>query len=86
MNKSIFTHLVISLLLAGSASVVLASDSAASAKDPNSLLPTPLKWKSTDVLVKPVSDANHIIVSVKDKVGARADPDHRSVGHLDLSL
>jgi hypothetical protein len=66
MNKSIFTHLVVSLLLAGSASVVLASDSAASAKDPNSLLPTPLKWKSTDVLIKPVSDENHTIVSVKD--------------------
>jgi hypothetical protein len=66
MNKCIFTHLVISLLLAGSVSVVLASDSAANAKDTNSLLPSPLKWKSTDVLVKPVPDEKHTIVSVKD--------------------
>jgi len=27
---------------------------------------TPLKWKSTDVLIKPVSDETHTIVSVKD--------------------
>jgi len=27
---------------------------------------TPLRWKSTGALVKPVSDANHTIVSVKD--------------------
>jgi len=26
----------------------------------------PLQWKATGVLVKPISDANHTIVSVKD--------------------
>ena len=32
----------------------------------NRLFATPLKWKSTGVLVKPVSDETHQIVSVKD--------------------
>jgi len=27
---------------------------------------TPLKWKSTDILIKPISDESHTIVSVKD--------------------
>jgi hypothetical protein len=66
MNKSIFTLLVISMLPAGIVSVVLADDSAVSAGTAKSLLPTPLKWKSSDVLVKPVSDEKHTIVSVKD--------------------
>lgn len=32
---------------------------------------TPLRWKSTGALVKPVSDANHTIVSVKDPTVVR---------------
>jgi hypothetical protein len=76
MNKSIFTHLAASILLAGSVSPASAAETAtqtqpaASAMAPaaTAKLPfaTPLQWKSTGVLVKPVSDANHTIVSVKD--------------------
>jgi hypothetical protein len=66
MKKSIFTHLIVSMLLAGSASVVLADDPTVSAETPKPPFATPLKWISTDVLVKPVSDEKHNIVSVKD--------------------
>ena len=76
MNKSIFTHLAVSILLAGSVSPASAAEPAtqtqpaASAMAPaaTAKLPfaTPLQWKSTGVLVKPVSDASHTIVSVKD--------------------
>jgi hypothetical protein len=65
MNKRIFTHIVVSLL-AGSTSAILAADPAASAKAPKPPFATPLKWVSTGVLVKPVSDEKHTIVSVKD--------------------
>lgn len=37
-----------------------------SAETPKLPFATPLKWKSTDVLIKPVSDERHKIVSVKD--------------------
>jgi hypothetical protein len=66
MNKRIFTHLVVSMLLAGSTSVVPAAESAAIANAPKPPFVAPLKWVSTDVLVKPVSDEKHTIVSVKD--------------------
>jgi hypothetical protein len=66
MNKRIYTRLVISMLLVGSTYVGLAADSTASVKDPKPSFAAPLKWTSTDILVKPVSDETHTIVSVKD--------------------
>ncbi len=83
MNKSIFTRLAVLMLLAGSASVVLAAETAtqtrpaASATVPAATgkLPfaTPRQWKSTGVLIKPVSDDTHTIVSVKDPTVVRYD-------------
>jgi hypothetical protein len=61
MNKSISSWFVVTVLLSNGAFL-------ASAAEPAPKLPfaTPLQWKSTGVLVKPISDANHTIVSVKD--------------------
>jgi beta-xylosidase len=55
-----FDYYRVSSELASAAPVVSRTDAPA--------LPfaTPLRWKSTGALVKPVSDANHTIVSVKD--------------------
>jgi len=66
MNYRIFTRLVVSMLLAGSASVILAAGSAAGAGTRKPPFDTPLKWTSSDILVKPISDETHTIVSVKD--------------------
>jgi hypothetical protein len=76
MNKSILSCLVVSMLLAGSAFFASAAEPATQTQlaAPSTVradarkLPfaTPLRWKSTGVLVQPVSDANHTIVSVKD--------------------
>jgi hypothetical protein len=66
MKKHLFTRLAISLLLAGSLSVALADDPPAGTVVQNSPFATPLKWVSSDVLIKPVSDETHEIVSVKD--------------------
>jgi hypothetical protein len=59
MKKHILVHGIVSILLTGSALQLSAADLA---------LPfdTPLQWKSSGVLVKPVSDDTHTIVSVKD--------------------
>jgi hypothetical protein len=77
MNKPILSRLAISMLLAGGALLVLATPTihAQPAAPATVLMPadtpkppfaTPLKWKATDVLVKPVSDETHNLVSVKD--------------------
>jgi len=81
MNESILTHLAVLTLLAGSVSLALAAETdiqtqpAAPAAAPTATakLPfvTPLQWKSTGVLIKPVSDPNHTIVSVKDPTVVR---------------
>ncbi len=51
-----------------SQSVEPSTSGASPAKFP---LTTPLRWKSTDVLIKPVSDDSHTIVSVKDPTVVR---------------
>ncbi len=66
MKKSILIQLAASILLAGNTSAILAADSAATAEAPKLPFATPLKWKSTGVLVRPISDEAHTIVSVKD--------------------
>jgi len=64
MHKSILACLAVSMLLAGSSPVLLA----AAAESP---FATPLQWKSTGVLIEPISDETHKIVSVKDPTVVR---------------
>jgi len=81
MNKLILTSLVISVLLAGGSPVILAVEAATQTQsatssavraDPPALgFATPLQWKSTGVLIAPVSDETHNIVSVKDPTVVR---------------
>ncbi len=76
MKHFVLLRFAAAMLLAGSVPVILAVESApqnqpatpsmASADAPTVPFATPLKWKSTDVLVKPISDETHTIVSVKD--------------------
>jgi hypothetical protein len=76
MNTIALASLAVSLWLADSAAAILAAEpvtqtqpsASATAPAATAKLPfaTPLRWKSTGVLVKPVSDPNHTIVSVKD--------------------
>jgi hypothetical protein len=76
MNKSILIFLALSMLLAGSSPVILAAESTTQNQPATSStvrvdapkldFATPLQWKSTGVLIKPVSDKTHNIVSVKD--------------------
>ncbi len=61
MKNLLLSWFVAALLLSGS--VVASEDESVALKLP---FTTPLKWKSTDVLVKPISDETHTIVSVKD--------------------
>jgi hypothetical protein len=81
VNIPIGWRTAVSTLLAGSASVILAGEPvtqappAAPATTPAAVLrppfATPLQWKSTGVLIKPVSDETHSIVSVKDPTVVR---------------
>ena len=81
MNRTFLVSPAVSMLLAGSAAVILAAEpttqtqpsTSATAPAATAKLPfaTPLRWKSTGVLVKPVSDPNHTIVSVKDPTVVR---------------
>jgi hypothetical protein len=76
MNNSILSRFAAVVLLSGS--VLLASTAepapqnqpaaptTVSTDAPKLPFATPLKWKSTGVLVSPVSDESHTIVSVKD--------------------
>ena len=77
MNKPILSRLAVSMLLAGGALLVLATPTIHAqpaapaivlmpANTPKPPFATPLKWKATDVLVKPASDETHNLVSVKD--------------------
>ncbi len=62
MNKSILPFSTSSMLLVAGALSLLAAEPAT----PKLPFTTPLQWKSSGVLVMPVSDATHEIVSVKD--------------------
>ena len=76
MNKSILTCVTILILLAGitlfasaaqiTPQIILAETIAAGVDAPELPFATPLKWTSSGVLVSPVSDDTHTIVSVKD--------------------
>lgn len=74
MRKSILLWSIVATLLSGVVLFASAGEPAAQpgatvtadANAPKLPFATPLRWKSTGVLVKPVSDANHTIVSVKD--------------------
>jgi hypothetical protein len=67
MKQSIITLSVVSMLLARSALNAIAAESATPAPAaPKLPFETPLQWQSSGVLVKPVSDTTHEIVSVKD--------------------
>jgi hypothetical protein len=74
MRKSILSGSIATVLLSGIALFASAAaraaetQPAATAKLP---VATPLQWKSTGVLIRPVSDANHTIVSVKDPTVVR---------------
>jgi len=55
------------LILTIFGNVVLAAEPAMdNAGGPKLPFTTPLRWKSTDILIKPISDESHTIVSVKD--------------------
>jgi len=73
VKKSILLWSTVATLLSGGVLFASASEPvsepaapAAGADAPKLPFATPLRWKSTGVLVKPVSDPNHTIVSVKD--------------------
>lgn len=58
---------VLVLILTVFVNVTVAAESKmVSADTPKLPFVTPLKWKTTGILIKPISDASHIIVSVKD--------------------
>jgi len=81
MNHSIFSRFVAAMLLVGSVSVVVAAEpvtqtqpaapAMVSADAPGLPFATPLKWKSSGVLISPVSDETHNLVSVKDSTVVR---------------
>ena len=57
--------LVLILTILGN--VAVAAEPAMVSADAHKLpFATPLKWKSTDILIKPISDETHTIVSIKD--------------------
>ncbi|HER08650.1 MAG TPA: glycoside hydrolase [Bacteroides sp.] len=66
MKKRILTMLAISISLAGSTQIVRTTDPPLSTKAQEPTFETPLKWVSSDILISPVSDETHEIVSVKD--------------------
>ena len=65
MKKRFLTHIALLILLVGVASV-LANDPPSNHKNQDPTFATPLKWVSSDILIRPVSDETHEIVSVKD--------------------
>jgi len=66
----VIASLIFSSIVIGSATAVPQAQSvelvSASGKIPVFPLSTPLQWKSTGVLIEPISDETHTIVSVKD--------------------
>jgi len=76
MKKYILSFLAVSLLLTGNAPSLLADEptnQATPAATPQLPFATPLHWKSSGVLINPVSDATHHLVSVKDPTIVRYD-------------
>jgi len=83
MNKTMLICLAVLMLTAGKSHTILAAESSIQNQPATSptvradaLKPdfaTPLQWKSTGVLIKPVSDETHTIVSVKDPTIVRYD-------------
>ena len=81
MKKFILFHLFVSMLLTGNILFASAAKPAPQTQSattatipadaPKLPFDTPLKWKSTGVLVSPVSDETHTIVSVKDPTVVR---------------
>ena len=65
MKESNITWLSVIALICANALVAFAAESE-SQPDTASLFPKALKWTSSDVLVRPISDETHKIVSVKD--------------------
>jgi hypothetical protein len=65
MKTKRFPWMVAGALLSGSLLLPMASLGQNDAKE-KPVLKTPLKWTASDVMVKPVSDETHTIVSVKD--------------------
>lgn len=59
------------LIIAAAPSLHAQSDRAA--ESPKLPFATPLHWKSTGVLIKPVSDETHNLVSIKDPSVVRFD-------------
>ena len=79
MIKSILPSSAVAVLLVGSVLGLPAAEPIA----PKLPIATPLQWKSTDALIKPVSDATHEIVSVKDPTIVRYnDLWHITVGPM----
>ena len=76
MNNSIFSWFAVTVLISCSALLASAAElppqtqpstpSTVRSDAPTLPFATPLQWKSTGVLIKPVSDETHNIVSVKD--------------------
>jgi len=76
MNKPILSWFAVAALMSGNALCASAAEPATQtqsaapatvrANAPKLPFATPLQWKSTGVLIKPVSDETHTIVSVKD--------------------
>jgi len=83
MNDAVFTWLALIVMLSGNLFFVSASETnsqdqpAAAAEGNVDVLKvpfeTPLQWTSSGVMVKPVSDETHTIVSVKDPTIVRYD-------------
>jgi hypothetical protein len=76
MNKRILSWFVAAVLLSGSVLLASAAEPATQTQlavpdAPRLPFATPLQWKSTGVLIKPVSDDTHTIVSVKDPTVVR---------------
>jgi len=82
MNKPIFSWFAVAVLIPNNALLAFAAPApqtqsdatvTVSADAPKLPFATPLQWKSTDILIKPISDETHNIVSVKDPTIVRYD-------------
>ncbi len=66
MNKPTFISCLLVTALICSHTLVLSAVESGSQPDAASIFPAPLKWTSSGILVSPVSDESHKIVSIKD--------------------
>jgi hypothetical protein len=76
MNNPILSWFAAMVLISGNALLAFAAATpqtqpAATATAPKLPFTAPLQWKSTDILIKPVSDETHNLVSVKDPTVVR---------------